>query len=106
MFFRINLCVAQPRNVQVVISCLDRFTRERPPTTSLALIFALTPAIRIVAVRFFEIREVLYRQRTSFAKRGRVWTHVVDPYGFGVGLIGLASLEEQNIGLYALRIED
>jgi hypothetical protein len=73
MFLRINLRVAQPRNIKVVVALLDRFPRETTPATFLALILAFGSAIRIVAVGLLELREVLAPLADEFCRtQGRL----------------------------------
>ena len=93
-------------DVEIVVARLDLLAREAAPAAFLALILALCPAVRIVAVGLLEVREVLDRQRAGLAEGGHVGPHVIDPDRLGVGLVGLAALEKQHVGLDALRIED
>ena len=62
--------VAQPSNVEIVISRLDLLAREASPSTLFALILALRSAVWIVTVSFFESREVLQCERPRLAERG------------------------------------
>lgn len=104
--FGLGFGVAQPGDVEIVVTGGDGLAREPAPPAVFALLLPLRAAIRIGAIGFLEILEVSDGQRAGLAESGHVSAHVVDPDGFRVRLVSLAALEEQYVGLDALRIEN
>jgi hypothetical protein len=58
LFLGFRFGVAQPSNIEVVVSRFDVVAREAAPPPFLALIFPLSAAIRIVAIGSLEFHKV------------------------------------------------
>jgi hypothetical protein len=117
-----GVVVLEPADVQVVAAGGDLLAGEAAPA-------AVSPvstrrgqgggaALRVVAEDVLELvarnlggrirlgAEVVAAERRALAELGHVGAHVVDPHFLGVALVGLATGEEQHIGLDALGVED
>src|SRR5262245_30306645 len=98
LFFGLSFSVAQPSNIQIVITRFDGIAAKAPPATILALVLAFSAAIRIAAIVLLEICKVFHLQWTGLAVGGCIRPHVVDPDRLGISLVGFAALEKQNVG--------
>jgi hypothetical protein len=69
-------------------------------------IYPCRPATRIFAKRRLKLREVGQRHQPCLAEARHVGAQVIDPHRLGIGLVGLSTGQEDDVGLHALSIED
>ena len=95
--------VLEPGDVERVIATRDPLAGKLAEAAGLAGVLALLQcggsAGGIIAEGFLELGEVVTGQRGALAEVRHVRAQVIDPDFLGVALVGLATGEEQDVGV-------
>src|ERR1700722_6280174 len=102
----VGLFVAQPSNVEAVVTGRDLLAAETAETPFLAMILALGLSVRIVSETLLEFCKIHPRQGNCLAEGWHVGAQIIDPHSLCVVLFSSATCEEQHVRFNSRRVEN